>query len=536
MAKIPILCCNRLLRPAAFLLVLFAVTACSKNNEEQATETVAEDVTNRYDDDLSPLLDDAVSAKLATSVRLPGARTPLQVYTRQLTDRAAEEQIVISRHPDFGNLELFLISPRVVSSIEGSVADYRIVAQEELRIDSETFTVQTQDLTGDGTTQEIFVAGENTANGLQQAYVFQLLVSGAEKNVIGLNTIFYQQDSGSYEISYDDNGYYIVLQRLLDQSSYQLELTDLSWNPASRSFVVQNVEIIDNSTKLPDNLKAIYQGSAEDFFAAVDGLWVRGGSPNKLAASAPQNRREAANDQIFLYFDSEAGELLVYGDVIGLQKNDQIIEVYNIFSMIKSLWNRLNLNVRNKYVYNIQSYFYVTLEDHNTIKLFVSDSVTYMGTYKRVDAYNYETYRDDSLKRIGPANFQLEGAFTERSEDKRYVFQPDKMTVNEANGKVWEGSYSLFSWDDNNYLEFHLSEITSFEESRRTYRVELSSDEEGSDTPREGLSTSDISVLLLYPVRLLQVEEINSTSESIIRLEREQKIDSRELEDLLPGR
>ncbi len=517
----------------AFAAVLTLLVSCEKKGPNQTDEQFTENLANQYDDDLSPVLDNASGAQLTTSVSLPGTREPLQVYTRQLTDRAAEEQIVISRHPEQGNLEVFLISPRIVSSVEGSVADYRIVAQQGLDLRAQTFTVQTQDLTGDGTTQEIFISGQDELSGLQQAYVFQLLTSGAENNVVGLRRIFYREDSGSYEISYDEGGYYIVHQSLLDQSSYQLELTDLRWSETSRAFLVQNVEIIDNSTQLPDALKAVYRGSADDFFQAIDGLWILIGNPGSSSRAS-----DAPEEQLFLYFDSENEEVLIYGDVIGLQQDDQIIEVYSISNMIKSLWNRLNLNVRNKYVYNIQNYFYVTLEDSNTIRLFALDGVSYVGTYQRVDDRQYAAYQEADLKSLAPADFRLEGSFAERSEGKQYIFQPDKMILGEADGTTWQGAYSLFSWSGNNYLEFHLKELNSFAELRQTYRIKAG---EAEDFPNPGDSAStatdsvDTSVLLLYPVRLLQVEEVNDPARSIIRLEREQEIDEREWESLLPG-
>ena len=484
--------------------------ACSKNEAEQDVETVANQEQAQDSYDLGSILDNAINAQLTASVSLPGARTPLQVYKRQLTDRAAEEEIVISRHPERGNLELFLISPRVVSSVEGSVADHRIVAQEQLKIDSENFAVQTQDLTGDGSTQEIFVSGKNTANGLQQAYVFQLLLSGVEKDVIGLSRIFYQEGSGLYEISFSNKAYYIVYQRLLDQSSYQLELTDLQWNAALGSFVVRKVEIIESDDQLSDDLRAVYRGSAENFFAAIDGLWLRTSGDN------------GATGAVFLYFDSGMNELLIYADTLSLKENDQVIEVYNVSGMVKSLWNRLTLNVRHKYVYNIQNYFYVTLETNDTIKLFALDGSAYTGNYKRMNAAEYRDYASQS--NISAADFQLEGLFTERSDGKRYTFQPDKLVLTEADGKIWQGAYSLFSWSGSNYLDIHLFEQKSLEEFRRSYRIERSTEE-----------TPDISVLLLYPVKLLRTEVVNNFSEDIIRLEQEQKIDKRQLESLLPG-
>ena len=497
---------------------IYLFFSCAKNVVEQVVTTDVETKEDEYDSDLSSVLGNTIQAGLSTSVSLPEGRKPLQVYIRQLTDRAAEEQIAVSRHPQNGNLELFLISPRIVSSVEGSVADYRIVAQKQLKIDSEAFAVQTQDLTGDGTTLEIFVSGENTVTGLQQVYVFQLLIGGIEKDIIGLREIFYEESNGSYEISYDsaqiNNGknYYIVHQRLFDPLSYALELRYLVWNATQRTFVVEQVKIIDNGGKISESLKEVYRGGAEDFIHAVDGLWLRTSDGVHKAGEQVRGTKKAIAD-VFLYFDSERKEIMVYADTIGLKANDQVIEVYTIVSMVKSLWNRATLNVRNKHVYNIQNYFYVTLEDDNRIKLFTTDGNSAGdGSYQRVNAANYQAYESQNTDNVRNADFQLEGRFSERADGRQYTFLPDKLILGEPDGKTWEGAYSLFSWRGDNYLEFRLFELNSSAEKHRSYRIEL-----GKQSEEE----SDMLVLLLYPVRLLRTEQINNTSENVIRLEQQ---------------
>ncbi len=507
---------NFVLIAIIFISLFFS---CAKNVVEQK---VADDLDAKeyvYDSDFNSVLDDnTIHTGLATSVSLPQGRKPLQVYVRQLTDRAAEEQIAVSRHPQNGNLELFLISPRIVSSAEGSVADYRIVAQKQLKIDSEAFAVQTQDLTGDGTTLEIFVSGQNTVTGLQQVYVFQLLIDGLEKDIIGLREIFYAESNGSYEISYDssqiNNGknYYIVHQRLFDQLSYELELSYLVWNAKQRTFVIEQVKTIDNGGKLSENLKAIYRGSAEDFIHAIDGLWISAISALHEEPEQVGRIKQTIAD-VFLYFDSEQKEVMVYADTIGLKANDQVIEVYTIVNMVKSLWNRVTLNLRNKYVYNIQNYFYVTLEDDNKIKLFTTDENSSSdGNYQRVNMQTYQAYEAQNMDNVSTADFQLEGRFSERADGRQYTFLPDKLILVEPDGKTWEGAYSLFSWLGNNYLEFRLLQLNSFAEYHRSYRIELD---------RQIDEESDISVLLLYPVKLLRAEQINNTSENVIRLEQQ---------------
>ena len=555
---------NILYFSAHFCVLLLLLTLswnCAKGDTEPDLTATSKDYTGQYNDEHGKALDHTIDAQLAPSVRLPGGRKPLQVYTHQLTDRATEEQIVITRRPERGNLELFLISSQVVSSIEGSVSDYHIVAQEELKITSERFALQTQDLTGDGSIQEIFISGEDSQSNRQQVYVFQLQVSGAEKNIRGIRQIFHQEDNGSYEISFDHRGYYIVHQRLLNQANYQVELTELKWNAASRSFTVRKVETIDNNDKLSESLKAIYRGNAKDFFYATDGLWLNTDSRSNLnsplqgrgkvnSQDVQSNANAKHKGQTFIYFDSEADEILIYADTIGLRNNDQVIEVYSISNMIKSLWNRLNIHVRNKYVANIQKSFYVTLEDIDTIRLFAPDGSSYTGTYKRINALKYQDYELQNMSDIGVADFQLEGVFTERTDGRQYSFQPEKLTLSQPDGRTWEGAYSLFSWQGKNYLELHLIEINSFEDYRRSYRIELGDSEDKSlneevqaeisrpdtesNTPKVK-NNSGIQVLLLYPVSLLRVEEVTDTSENLIRLEREQNIDNRDLENLLPG-
>ena len=108
----------------------------------------------------------------------------------------------------------------------------------------------------------------------------------------------------------------------------------------------------------------------------------------------------------------------------------------------------------------------------------------------------------------------LQGVFSERERARIYTFQPDKMRLDEPDSGIWEGAYSLYSWNGSNYLELHLTETQNFTEYRRSYRVEVLS--------TEGDSSEAPSVLLLHPVRLLQGEEVNDTSQSVIRLEREE--------------
>lgn len=487
-----------------FIAIAFLGAGCSQNNTAQRAAATGEDFAVQYKNELDSAWNQTAQARLSTAVPLPAGRTPLQVYNRQLTDRAAQEQIVIARHPERGNLELFLISGSVVSSVEGSVTDYRIVAQQELQIDSEAFALQTQDLTGDGVTQEIFVSGRNTQSGLEQVYVFTLLVRGTDENIFGLREIFSRQGSGSYEISYNGSNYYIVYQQTLDEERGQLELSELYWDRTRRSFIVQNTERIN--TEPSENLKSVYQGSAQDFFAAIDGLWMQ---VNPQASEAGQDSR----DSLFIYFDVPARELAIYGDVIGLGENQQVIEIYDISGVAKSLWNRVNLNIHNKYVYNIQNSFYITLEDWNTIQVFLMEGANYAGTYKRVDRENFRSYRDQNI--VGPAEFLLQGVFSERERARIYTFQPDKMRLDEPDSGIWEGAYSLYSWNGSNYLELHLTDTQNFTEYRRSYRVEVLNP--------EGDSTEPPSVLLLHPVRLLQGEEVNDTSRSIIRLEREER-------------
>ena len=501
----------------AFFLVLLAVWGCNQNDAAQRTATAEEDFALQFENELDTAWNETAQDRLSTAVPLPPGRTPLQVYNRQLTDRAAEEQIVIARHPELGNLELFLISGRVVSSVEGSIADYRIVAKQELQIDSETFTLQTQDLTGDGVTQEIFISGEDTQSGLEHVYVFTLLVRGADENIAGLRRIFTQQGEGSYQVSYDGRRYYIVYQRLLDADSGQLELSQLYWSRASRAFIVRNTERIQNNAELPANLKAAYQGSPQDFFMAIDGLW------KKTDSEVPSQQQDFNN--LFIHFDAPARELVIYGDLIGLGKNQQVMEIYDISGISKSLWNRINLNIRNKYVYNIQNSFYITLKDWNTIQLFLMEGSNYAGTYQRIDRENFGSYQDEKV--LGPPQFRLEGVFREQS--RIYTFQPDKLRIDEqsdeSGGQIWEGAYSLYSWNGYNYLEIHVTETQNFTEYYRSYRVEPINDqnEKNNQTQREMEEQAAApSVVLLHPVRLLQGEEVADTSQSIIRLEREQ--------------
>ena len=503
------------------ILLIVSVWGCTQNNATQRTATAKEDFVVQYENELDTAWNQTAQAQLSTAVPLPAGRTPLQVYNRQLTDRAAEEQIVITKHPERGNLELFLISARVVSSVEGSVADYRIVAKQELQIDSETFALQTQDLTGDGVSQEIFVSGQNTQSKLGHVYVFMLLVLGADENITGLQRIFTQQGNGSYEVSYDGNRYYIVYQHLLDADSGQLELSQLYWSQASRTFIVRNTERIESNTELPVNLKAAYQGSAQDFFMAIDGLWMQTMSASSSQVSNPQQD----SNHLFIHFDASARELAIYGDVIGMGENQQVIEIYDVVGVAKSLWNRINLDIRNKYVYNIQNSFHITLENWNTMQLFLMEGANYAGIYQRIDSENFRSYQDENI--VGPAEFVLEGVFSER--ERIYTFQPDKLRLDEppnqsgGQSQIWEGAYSLYSWNGNNYLELHLTETQNFTEYRRSYRVELINDQEDTQAGIEEQSQAAIpSVVVLHPVRLLRGEEVVDTFQSVIRLEREE--------------
>ena len=498
-------------------LILLTIWGCNQSNAIQRTAAANEDFALQYENELDTAWNETAQTRFSTAVPLPPGRTPLQVYNRQLTDRAAEEQIVIARHPELGNLELFLISGRVVSSVEGSVADYRIVAKQELQIDSETFALQTQDLTGDGVTQEIFISGQDTQSGLEHVYVFMLLGRGADENIAGLRRIFTQQGEGSYEVSYDGRRYYIVYQRLLDADSGQLEISQLYWSRASRAFIVQDTKRIDSNIDLPANLKAAYQGSAQDFFMAIDGLWMQ------TAPSSEVSSQEQNSNNLFVHFDAPARELAIYGDLIGLGENQQVIEIYDISGIAKSLWNRINLNIRNKYVYNIQNSFYITLQDWNTMQLFLMEGANYAGTYQRIDRENFRSYRDEKV--VGPSQFMLEGVFRERG--RIYTFQPDKLRIDEqpdeSGGQIWEGAYSLYSWNGSNYLEFHVTETQNFTEYRRSYRVEpVDSQNRESDQTETEEEAAAPSVVVLHPVRLLQGEEVADTSQSIIRLEREQ--------------
>ncbi|MEM9424537.1 MAG: hypothetical protein AAF975_07110, partial [Spirochaetota bacterium] len=158
------------------------------------------------------------------------------------------------------------------------------------------------------------------------------------------------------------------------------------------------------------------------------------------------------------------------------------------------------------------------------IKLFALNGSSYAGSYERVNGSVFRDYEEQTMSNIGPVDFNLEGVFTESASGWEYSFQPDKLILSKSAGETWEGAYSVFSWKGMDYLEYHLRERGGLAESRASYRIELEPDE------------SALSVVLLHPVELYRLEAVRRTLGDVVRLEREQKLDDTELENLLPGR
>lgn len=430
-----------------FVLLLAFFASCSGNVSNGTLSSKGPII--EYDTGLDVAADenndriDSIESGIKPYINISNEFVIVQIIQTNLDVDGEEEQIIAYKKKN-----------DAASPIEILVVDYDSLREVYRKAWSATltavnpffFSVTPMDVTGNHS-DELVVEGID-AEGKQVFTIYQREISAWGISLVyapvfsiktrGRIEIVHKNRSQAYSRGQTEGEAFdiILTEETSDDSGKRLLITKTyKWNPIEKTFIETATETKEKEIT-SDSLKELFEGSVEDIENFLAGPWFK----------------ESGSKRLFVDFDINNREITFF--------STDIQEQYLWKSSVKNIYSGLGINARSAILANLSQYFYIVIEDNNTIrisasKLQTNDTFSWAGTYYRLTpGLQKSLLKQDTIPLLKTKH--LSGRFYNETSGGEIIFYPpNRIKITSSDTNI-EGYYTLYQIKDTNILQIKI--------------------------------------------------------------------------------